>query len=130
MSVANATPQAARPHPHLIPSLLYHAQNNPAIYQSITSTTYDFLLRSALASHRFETVLKLTTEMRMRGITASPQRMSAVVAIACQNAAPRVALEVAEAYERLAQREVEASAWADILRASADCHFVRSASSL
>lgn len=64
------------------------------------------------------------TEMRMRGITPEAKRMAAVVALACQNAAPRVALELAEAYERLAQRAVEQGAWADILRASAECHFV------
>lgn len=117
--------EAARPHPHLVPSLLYHAQNNPAIYQAITGTTYEFLLRAALAGQRFESVLSLMTEIRMRGITPPPQGlMTRVVEACCVNGAPRAALELTEAYERAAGKQVEPSAWAEILRASADCHFV------
>ncbi|GHJ85611.1 hypothetical protein NliqN6_2013 [Naganishia liquefaciens] len=118
--------EAARPHPHLLPSLLYHAQNTPALYQSLTPTTYDALLRAALAGNRFETVLTLMTEMRMRGMTPAAQRMSDVVRVACQNAAPRVALELAQGYERQAAHgELEQAAWAEILRASAECHYIQ-----
>lgn len=115
---------AARPHPHLWPSLLYHAQNNPPLYQSITGTTYDFLLRAALAQNRFESVLTLVSEMRMRGISPAQGRMTRVVEVCCENGVPRIALELAQGYERLAGKVVEQTAWAEILRASAECHFV------
>ncbi|KAJ9093125.1 hypothetical protein QFC19_008468 [Naganishia cerealis] len=117
--------QASTPHPHLTPSLLYHVQNDPTLYRSITKTTYDFLLRAALEKHRFESVLMLVTEMRIRGLNPSEHRMAQIVEMCCEHGATRVALDLAERYEKMEHKTISPAAWANILRVSAEGHFMQ-----
>ncbi|KAJ9125186.1 hypothetical protein QFC22_000140 [Naganishia vaughanmartiniae] len=117
---------ASKPHPHLLPSLLYHVQNNPTLYRSITNTTYDFLLRHALDSRRFETVLVLITEMRMRGLSPSAGRWAQVIELCCENGAGRVALDLANRWSKAeGEDKVPLGTWVDILRVSAEAHFTQ-----
>ncbi|KAJ9108834.1 hypothetical protein QFC21_000154 [Naganishia friedmannii] len=119
--------QASKPHTHLLPSLLYHVQNNPTLYRSITNITYDFLLRSAIDKRRFESVLVLLTEMRMRGLSPLPggNRMAQVVEMCCENGAARLALDLAERGEVVEQGGVGLGTWVDILRVSAEGQFMQ-----
>lgn len=120
--------QASKPHPHLLPSLLYHVQNNPTLYRSITNITYDFLLRHAIDGRRFESVLVLITEMRMRGLNSpSENRAAQVIEMCCENGAARVALDLAERWGvgQGDEARVAVGTWVDILRVSAEAHYMQ-----
>lgn len=117
--------RAAMPHPQLLPSLLYYAQANPHLYAHLSAETYDRLLRAPSLASNLEQVIIILSEMRRAGYRPSAARMNQAVQIACEWEQPQLALDFAERLEAEEKKgSVEMVSWVDILRASAQCHFV------
>jgi pentatricopeptide repeat protein len=90
-----------------------------------THTYYHIILRYVEA-HNLEMCLQCFAEMNARGVSPSLRTAQVVIELAASLGHPRLALDIAYAFEATSIRKLEHKDWMRILDASTACHFVRS----
>jgi uncharacterized protein (DUF4213/DUF364 family) len=86
--------------------------------------TYHHIILRYVEAHNLEMCLQCFAEMNARGLSSSLKSAQAVIELASSLGHPRLALDIAYAFESASVRKLEAQDWMQILDASAACHFV------
>lgn len=94
-----------------------------------THTYYHIILRHAEARN-LEMCLQCFAEMNARDVSPSLRTAQVVIELAASLGHPRLALDIAYAFEVASVRKLESQDWMHILDASTACHFVRKLLSL
>ena len=116
--------QAATPYQHLLPSLLHFALDTPSIASSLTTQTYDAILREPIRSYNVDHLILMLYEMRSRGTELPTGRAGQIISITTEYGLVRLALDLARQEEGEYGNDLETQVWVDILRTSADRYFV------
>ncbi|KAK4688370.1 TRIAP1/MDM35 family protein, partial [Tremellales sp. Uapishka_1] len=109
------------PYPHLLPSLLVELLKT----SQIPVSSYDGIARPATYANNIEQLVMIAHDMMERAVPPSATFMRQIIRIACESGCPRLALQLAEKFERESiGLRVNASSWVEILAASADSQFL------
>lgn len=88
--------------------------------------TYEHLIMYLCRQDNLELALQMLSEMGDKGLLASLKLTQSLIALACDMKYPRLAIELAEAFELTSVRRLEGSVWMKCLIASAEALYVRS----
>lgn len=87
--------------------------------------TYHHIILRYVEGHNLEMCLQCFVEMKARGVSPSLKTAQVVIELATTLGQPRLALDIAYAFEATSVRKLESEDWMRILDASTACHFVR-----
>lgn len=87
--------------------------------------TFDIIIKRHVLGGNFEHALQALFELDDRSLKATLQSAESVIKLACEFRYPRLALDVAEAFEASSVRRLDSTAWMDILIASSHMLWVR-----
>ena len=89
------------------------------------SKTYAQILERPLVNENFEMVVQYLTEMMQRGITPELDTAQRAIIIATKYHLPKLALELAHAFEYDSVRRLDSEVWLNCLICSAENLYVR-----
>lgn len=93
---------------------------------SPNQTTYEIVILRLLESQNLELSLQYLAEMNKNGLTPSLKTVQGIIRTACALGYPRLALELADAFESTSVRRIENEVWLDCLGSAAEHLYVRS----
>lgn len=99
-------------------ALSYGIEPNQSLYEQLISRLTN--------GRNLEAALQQLAVMSEKGIPPSLNTMDALIHVACTNKQPRIALELAEAFNAASVRRISTQTWMRILVASSEMLFVRS----
>lgn len=90
-----------------------------------TEFSYEIFILFVCRHSNLELALQKLSEMGTADLTPSLKSAQAVISLACDMGQPRLAVELAEAFERSSVRRLDGVVWIKCLIASADALYVR-----
>ncbi|KAI0072660.1 hypothetical protein K474DRAFT_1667556 [Panus rudis PR-1116 ss-1] len=85
--------------------------------------TFEIYITRLLQSNNLEGALRTLGEMSKLGLSPSLRSAQGIISLACELSNPRLALDLAEAYESTSVRRLEGYIWMDILIASTELFY-------
>ena len=86
---------------------------------------YERLIQRLTNGRNLEAALQQLAAMSEKGIPPSLKAMDALIHVACEKKQPRLALELAQAFDAASLRRISSQTWMRILVASSESFFVR-----
>lgn len=87
--------------------------------------TYEIIIFRYTESGNLELALQYLAEMGTRGLSPTLKTAGSIINTANRRGFPRLALDLADAFEQSSVRRLEGSVWMECLIASSDALFVR-----
>jgi hypothetical protein len=87
--------------------------------------TYELVIKRHCDGYNLEHALQTLVDLEERGMQATLGTYQAIIALACNRGHPRLALDLAEAFEASSFRRLENTDWIPILIACAEDLYVR-----
>ncbi|CAL1706575.1 unnamed protein product [Somion occarium] len=82
--------------------------------------TYELIISRMCEADNLESALQQLAEMNKLGLSPTLQTAEAIIRLACKLDSPRLALDLADAFEETAVRRLDGVVWMECLSASAD----------
>lgn len=88
------------------------------------STTYEIIITRCTENQRLESALQYLSKLAPAGLSPTLATASAVVCCAANLGFPRLALDLADAFEATSVRTLENDVWVDVLASCAEQLYV------
>ncbi|TFK87666.1 hypothetical protein K466DRAFT_599273 [Polyporus arcularius HHB13444] len=106
--------------PSDIPTLLNYVKLMEEWSIRPNETTYEIIITRFAQNNRLETALQFLSKIAPSGLSTTLQTASAVVRCAADLGFPRLALDLADAFESTSVRRLESEVWVDVLVSCAE----------
>lgn len=91
---------------------------------SPNQTTYEIIILRLVESENLELALQFLAEMNKLELGPTLKTMQAIINLACDIGYPRLALELADAFESTSVRRLESEVWMNCLACAAEHLYV------
>lgn len=88
-------------------------------------SAYTFLITFVCKQENLEFALQKLSEMGDADLTPTLKTAEAIISLACRLGQPRLAIDIAEAFERSSVRRLDGAVWIECLIASSESLYVR-----